>query len=93
MFQDASDPLVPHLTKDYLDSLSKQGTWADAVAIQGCARMLGRDIHIVTSQEQSTKDGYLVNKVCAGGDNSAEPFLLGHVGEFHYMGLGKSSSC
>jgi hypothetical protein len=68
------------------------GTWADAVAIQGMARLLGRDIHIVTSQENSTELGYLVNKILAGQATDSlipqMPLLLGHIGEQHYISLG-----
>lgn len=80
-------------TPIYLDTMKESGTWADAIAIQGMARMLGHDIHIVTSQEQSTKQGYLLNKVQArelpSDSHSKLPLLLEYVGEQHYISLGK----
>ena len=34
--------------------------------------MLGRHLHIVTSQEQSTKQGYSVNKITANSNSALE---------------------
>ena len=69
--------------------MSKRGTWVDEVDVQGMARMLGRSLHIVTSQEQSTKQGYLVNIITANSNSGTrDPLLFGHVGEQHYISLG-----
>ena len=92
LFQPETDPLSPHLTRDYLQSLGKEGTWAEAVAVQGSARMLGRDIHIVTSQPVSSAIGYLVNEISAGDDHHHDdPFLMGHIGEQHYISIGPTN--
>ena len=85
--QNPTDAILPHLSADYITSLRQCGTWADAVAVQGTARMLGRDIHVVQSQPESSHQGYLVNKVPGSllGTSSASAILLGHLGEIHYM--------
>ena len=67
--------------------MAQNGTWADHIAIQATAKLLKHDIWIVTSQEQSTKQGWLMNKIECGEKN--EPFLLGHLGEYHYCSLGE----
>ena len=69
--------------------MSKRGTWVDAVAVQGMAKMLGRNLHIVTSQEQSMKQGYSVSKITANSNSGTrDPILFGHVGEQHFISLG-----
>ena len=60
----------------------------DAIAIQGMAPKLGRDVLIVTRLEERTKLGYLVNKIKCGDSSSGEPLLLDHIGELHYISLG-----
>ena len=43
--------------------------------------MLGRHLHIVTSQEQSTKQGYSVNIITANSNSGTrDPLLFGHIG-------------
>ena len=55
------------------------------------ARMLGRHLHIVTSQEQSTKQGYSVSKITAiSNSGSRDPLPFGHVGEHHFISLGNN---
>ena len=54
--------------------MAQDGTWADHVVIQATSTLLKHDIWIVTSQEQSTKQGWLMNKIECGESN--EPFLL-----------------
>ena len=71
----------------YLDSLANSGTWVDAIALQGMARMLGRDVLIVKSLEERTKMGYLVNKIRCGDSSSGVSLLLGHIGGLYYISL------
>lgn len=56
--------------------------------------MLNIDIWIVTSKKQSTSSGYLVTKILGGelGNDrcGAKPFLLGQLGEYHFVSLDKS---
>ncbi|KAI0214378.1 hypothetical protein LSAT2_000527 [Lamellibrachia satsuma] len=55
-------------------------------AVQGMARMLGRHLHFVTSQEQSTTQGYSVNKITANSNSGIrDPLLFGHVGQQHFI--------
>ncbi|KAI0226133.1 hypothetical protein LSAT2_023166 [Lamellibrachia satsuma] len=61
-----------------------------AVAVQGMARMLGRHLHVVTSQEQSTKQGYSVNKITSNSNSGRDPLLFGRVGEHHFISLGNN---
>ena len=68
------------------------GTWADHTAIQGIARMLQRDILIVTSKEESTKLGSLTTLIPGGEGlpvcaSPAESICLGHQNELHYISL------
>ena len=50
--------------------------------------MLGRHLHIVTNQEQSTKQGYSVNKIITNSKSGTRnPLLYGHVGEQHIISL------
>ena len=73
--------------------MSKRGTWVDEADVQGMARMLGRSLHIVTSQEQSTKQGYLVNIITANSiSGTRDPLLFGHFGEQHYISLGNNDT-
>jgi len=83
------------MTHEYLQKMSRSGQWVDAVIVQAMARMLNKDIFIVTSLEASTALDYLSN-VIPGGKNGArvttddminECILLGHVGEHHYISL------
>ena len=69
MFQDSKDPLFVHLNKKYLDNMERTGSWVDGVAVQAMARMLSRDLLIVTSMEISSASGYLKN-IIPGGINS-----------------------
>lgn len=92
LFQTDSDPLADHLTLTYLSELANTGVWADAVAVQGMARLLGRDIVIVNSMESSvSNDSYLKTTVqCENGGTNMlfkVPLCLGHVGELHYVSL------
>ena len=74
----------------YLKSAPISGTWADHVLVQAMSYALGRHIWIVTSLEESTSLGQLVNKIeCGVTAQKAKPFLLGHEGEYHYHSLGK----
>lgn len=81
MFQDDDDPLRAFATPEYLTKMARSGTWVDAVAVQAMARMVGHDIHIVTSQQISSDQGYLVNEILAGPVASESPLLLGHLDE------------
>ena len=59
--------------------------------VQGMAKMLVRYLHIVASQEQSTKQGYSVNKITANSNSGTrDPLLFGHVGEQHYISFGNN---
>jgi hypothetical protein len=68
--------------------MAKVGTFAEAVAVQGMARLLQRDIHVVTSQPYSSRIGYLVNKICATNIPSENsPLLIGQIAEDHFVSL------
>ena len=62
----------------------------DAVAVKELAKLMGH-LHFMTSQEQSTKQGYLVNKITANSNSGTrDPLLFGHVGEQHFISLGNN---
>ena len=81
-----SDPLSEHCTDVYTQELAKPGIFVDAVAVQAMARMKKRDILIVTSLELSTQQGYLVNELSSGHPTD-DPFILGLLGEEHYVSV------
>lgn len=86
------DPIGEHVTPDYIAKLSCNGTWADAVAVQGMANMLNKNIEIVTSSKESTILGYLKHTIlCNMPDASTyateKNILLGHISEKHYISL------
>lgn len=73
--------------------MAKDGYWVDGVAVQAMARMVHKDLLIVTSFEESTASGHL-KSIIAGGesgtrisDNDSSCLLLGHVAEQHYISL------
>ena len=70
----------------YLQTMGKDGEWADAHVITAMAMMLQRDIYIVTSSLQGQGNNNMLWIV--GVENfSAEPTRLGHVWETHYKSL------
>ena len=66
--------------------MAKSGTWADHVVVINMAKMLQRDIMVVTSSPRSSGNDCLV---WVPGDRSGknEPLLLGHMWENHYQSL------
>lgn len=68
-------------------SSARNGEWADHVVIQALARMLKRDIWVVTSERSKTDAGRLIEKIESGFNG--DPILVGHVGQLHYISLGK----
>ena len=71
----------------YLDSISRDGEWADAVVLVAMAHMLRRDILVVTSSPEGTGDKAI--KWIVGDSNfKGTPIRLGHVWEQHYISLG-----
>ena len=66
--------------------MAKSGTWADHVVVINMAKMLQRDIMIVTSSPSTSGNDCLV---WVPGDRSGknEPLILGHMWENHYQSL------
>ncbi|XP_033127023.1 uncharacterized protein LOC117124802 [Anneissia japonica] len=85
---DEKDPLISLVDDKYLDELSKDGTFVDEVAVRGMSRILNHDFQIVTSQRKSTEQGYLVTTIHESS-NPDGVMLFGHIGELHYISLGK----
>ncbi|XP_041475407.1 uncharacterized protein LOC121423924 [Lytechinus variegatus] len=90
---DENDPLKPHVTERFLSESKKDGIWADHVIIQAMARMLHRDIWVVTSSKSMTERGNLIEKIQSGYQGQGDPMLLGHLGQLHYWSLGKCLFC
>ena len=89
LLQDEDDPLnMPLVNEELLSETKRNGVWADHIVIQAMARMLQRDIWVVTSQKSRTEKGNLIEKMESGCQG--DPMLLGHLGQFHYWSLGKS---
>ena len=75
----------------YLDSMAKDGEWADAHVIVAMAIMLQRDIYIVTSSPQGQEENRNMLWIVGVQNFSGEPLRLGHEWEAHYISLGKTS--
>ena len=71
----------------YLESMSKDGKWADAVVLVAMAHMLRRDILVVTSSPEGTGDK-AVQWIVGDINFKGTPIRLGHIWEFHYISLG-----
>ena len=68
--------------------MSKDGEWADAVVVCAMARMLKRDILVVTSSPDG-RDDQACQWIVGMENFKGTPIKLGHVWELHYMSLGK----
>ena len=66
--------------------MAEGGTWADHVVVTNMAKMLQRDIMIVTSSPSSSGNECLM---WVSGDSSGkkDPLLLAHMWENHYQSL------
>ena len=67
--------------------MRKATTWVEPWTIHATSRLLGRNINIVTSKMSSTTTDYRMSKI-EHPSNRGEPFLLGHLGEHHYVSVG-----
>ena len=72
--------------EEYCERMAKQGTWADHVVVVNMARMLERDIVIVTSSP-STNENECLTWVIGDRTMKKEPLLLAHLWENHYQSL------
>ena len=69
--------------------MSQDAQWADAVVLCAMARMLKRDILVVTSSPEGREDQTF--QWIVGEENfTGRPIKLGHVWELHYKSLGKN---
>ncbi|CAH1239392.1 SHOC2 [Branchiostoma lanceolatum] len=71
---------------EYLETMSRDGTWGDHVVLQAMADMLARDVIIVSSVEA---DNYVttLHPQSQVPPRAARPLLLGHYAENHYASL------
>ena len=74
----------------YLESMSRDGEWADHVVLVAMAHMLRRDILVLTSSPEGTGDK-VVQWIVGDVNFKGTPIRLGHVWEQHYLSLGMSS--
>jgi len=70
-----------HSWQGYLERMSCQGTWADAIIIQAVANCLNLSIHIAESNPTLSP----VTVVEPVNVTSALNIYIGHIGEFHYV--------
>lgn len=68
--------------RDYLNHMSKEGTWADGIIIQAVANCLNLTINIAESLENFSPLT-VINPVNTPR-NSTQVFI-GHIGEYHYV--------
>ncbi|XP_078617090.1 uncharacterized protein LOC144885181 [Branchiostoma floridae x Branchiostoma japonicum] len=78
-----SDFLSNQTWEEYLETMSRDGTWGDHVVLQAMADMLVRDVIIVSSVEA---DNY-VTVLHPQRQASQSSLLLGHYAENHYASL------
>ncbi len=78
--------------KSYLDSMSRDGEWGDAVILIGMAHMLKRNIQVVTSSPQG-KGANVCSCTVYDSNHKEMAIRLGHVWELHYKSLGKMFVC
>lgn len=71
-----------HSWQDYLNNMSCQGTWADAIIIQAVANCLNLLIHIVESFE-AFAPVTVVQPVNVTGEHKI--IYIGHISETHYV--------
>ena len=71
-----------HSWQDYLNNMSCQGTWADAIIIQAVANCLNLLIHIVESFE-TFAPVTVVQPVNVTGEHTI--IYIGHISETHYV--------
>ena len=65
--------------------MAKKGTWADHAVVLAAARLLGRDIMIVTSAPDINEPDDAIVWVTGKAGFDGSPILLGHVHENHYV--------
>ena len=70
--------------------MSEDGEWADAVVVCAMARMLERDIMVVTSSPDGKDDDQAYQWIVGVENFKGTPIKLGHVWELHYKSLGKN---
>ena len=71
--------------RSYLDYMSRDGSWGDALTLQAISHLLLRPILVVTDHPDS-EQGLLVTEPPAVIDHDAweAPFYIVHYGERHY---------
>lgn len=77
---------VPQQWNEYCQSMRLPSTYADNVVVLVLARLLKRDILVVTSSEQGGSENCLTWIL---GSKSSEgcPLTIGHIWENHYQSL------
>ena len=73
---------IEHSWQDYLQRMSNQGTWADAIIIQAVANSLNLSIHI-TESNPAFSPLTLVEPLNVTPDSLR--IYIGHVDEIHYV--------
>lgn len=64
--------------------MSHDGEYADHVVVESTAKMLNRDIVVITSSHENTR---ILIKGSNKPDDDATPLLVGHISEIHYQSL------
>ncbi|XP_078616534.1 uncharacterized protein LOC144884871 [Branchiostoma floridae x Branchiostoma japonicum] len=82
-----SDFLSNQTWMEYLETMSRDGTWGDHVVLQAMADMLGRDVFIVSSVEAPENFVTVLQPQPEAKPETAHPLLLGHYAENHYTSL------
>ena len=72
----------------YLNNMSRQGTWCDALIIQGVAESMNLIIHIVESHHNFAEKTIIHPLNCLRG---ARTIFIGHTEEYHYVSTVQAS--
>ena len=68
---------------EYLNTMSRQGTWCDGIIVQAVANSLNIRIHITESHNNFTERTIIEPAMCQQGESRT--IYLGHVNEIHYV--------
>jgi len=79
-----------HSWQDYLNNMSCQGTWADAIIIQAVANCLNLSIHIAESFE-TFAPVTVVKAVNVTGEHTN--IYIGHISETHHVSTVEKRNC
>ena len=76
---------------EYIDNMSMQSTWCDALFVQAVADFQNVAIHIIESQENLAGETLIEPHYLARHPSTT--IYLGHLEEFHYVSIAAVTCC